>query len=516
VSFQLKTTEKIVKLLHNALRKKSLVVLIGDRGSFLTAIDNEKIQGSIFIPHDEQLDTTKYKFFINKYRKFQVFFLLDHSNCSFRHEAVPIIAAVVNINHIENFIAKHYDKEEIVAYNIHGVTEINSEVWNTIMASARLEPPISTVLDYMLSESLQFSGVYFLSLEFRPIIDNILNKTGNNIHKDDLQILVVPTRSSGIKIVSKHKSNILSIKNVDYPFDKSDMYVQGTIEQEVNDQLILLKSYINKEALKVCIIILAEGNLKVILKETTFAEHKIILLSASNLSSSQNQNTNLLDLSDSVIAKLFIIEKSYLGLNQQINTITQLNIFSLIIFKPLMLVVLTLLGILGYYEFQILQNHRKAFALSEEYYRISEEYRALREKYPNIQNVTNIADLYSMDSLINLKAPEPFDLLDKIFSSLNPKMELVKLKWDLLSQDSSAASNKTIRMNLIIKVTESDDGGKDKLYAEIDKYVDQLQKQLSNYKVAYKSHKDEIIFVLDSYIISIEIEIVGPRESQSA
>ena len=69
-----------------------------------------------------------------------------------------------------------------------------------------------------------------------------------------MQIFVVILDSCGIKIVAKYKQDIRIIKNIEYPFDKSDMYVQGTIEQEVNDCLISLKAYIKRVNLKVCMI----------------------------------------------------------------------------------------------------------------------------------------------------------------------------------------------------------------------------------------------------------------------
>ena len=49
---------------------------------------------------------------------------------------------------------------------------------------------------------------------------------------------------------------------IEYPKDKSDMYVQGTIEQTITDKLIYYKSFIEKLNLQTCVITLSDKKLK--------------------------------------------------------------------------------------------------------------------------------------------------------------------------------------------------------------------------------------------------------------
>ncbi|MDR0296838.1 MAG: hypothetical protein LBH67_02555 [Rickettsia sp.] len=498
--FNLPKVQVFIKRLHKFiayfLYRKNIIILIGDKGTFLCALIHNKIVDSLFIPAENQDNLDSYKEFFSKFKKYYVFFLLSGSECQLRHELVPVLHSIVKTNPVEKFIEEYFSADHIVGYTVYNINTRPSEVWNTLLVSTPYIPPSSTLLENLLASNTQkFGGVYFLALELQTIIDKIVKNVENNKYSEYLQIFVCILNTSGIKLVVKHQGNIISKQTFDYPADRSDLYVQGIIEQEVEDCLISCKSYIDSLAFKVCIILIVDQNLKLLLKQSSFGGHPVICKSSDILGKNNK-------FSDNMIVKLFNEHKSFLASNQYLESIAKLNIISSLVFKPLITIVIILISAAFVIKIKTVANYKKFDLLNSHYFSAEQDYYNVKQTYPYLQNATNLADLYVFESLLQMPVPIPFDLLEKFLTSLPPDLHLEEIKWQRLDLDNTlSSSNQYIQIDMSLKFIASD--------MSVEEATKLLEQKIANFSEIF-SNRDINFTIFTDQILDLPNRVAIP------
>jgi hypothetical protein len=476
----------LAPILHNILTKKNIILLVGNYGSLLVAVNNDKIINQLFIPIEKQNNLVLYQYFFNKFRQYNIFLLLDDKLSDIQNELIPIIQSVVKVDPIDKFIREHFTANEIVAYNVYNVSTSQGEVWKTVMASTSITPFISNVINYILSNSLSFGGIYFLGLEFITIIDNILIKLKKNDgHKLSLQILLLATETCGIKVAIKHLGNILHIHTIEYPSGKSEVYIQGIIEQQVLDYLIKFKDYIRDKNLSICLILLTSKALKELLLQSNFENCSVIYATINELLDRESTLDNIVTstkFADHIICQIFSEHKRFLGLNRSTKSLTQLTLINAILFKPLIAVVIGLTVIMGNTKFHSWQKNLETYNLNKKYYIMADEYRKLKSKYPNIKNVTNVADLYSLETLLKIPFPTPFGLIEKFISTLRPNTELKNISWELTSHSDYITKLKSIKLEASLHATSNNITAQE-AEIQLNQYLETIASNFPGYKL---------------------------------
>ena len=166
---------------------------------------------------------------------------------------MPMLQSIIKSNPIEKFIQDNYKPEDIIAYNVHNIetSHVNGEIWETVMASSPYATPTSQLLEFVIYNSFEFNGIYFLSLEFETIINAILAEKHNTKFQNDFQIFATITETSGIRIAIKYKKHVLDEVTISFPSDKSDLYIAGTIEQAISDKILKYKTELSDENVRV-------------------------------------------------------------------------------------------------------------------------------------------------------------------------------------------------------------------------------------------------------------------------
>ncbi|WP_316353299.1 hypothetical protein [Candidatus Trichorickettsia mobilis] len=509
--FKQPKTRVFANLLHNTFYRKTVIILVGNKGIFLGAINSNKIIDHKFILTGMQEEPEEYINFLQKFKGYYIFFLLDNNECALHHELVPVFQSIVKANPVEEFIKEHFSEEDIVAYNIYSITTKTSENWAVVLASQTYQPPLSKILSYILENSLKFGGIYFLNLELKTIIDRILQITSNTDCNNNLQIFVSILNASSIKCVVKHHGNIISVKSVDYPADKSWEYVQGIIEHEVSDCLILYKKYINSNELNACVIFLVNKELQLLLQQSVFNAYRIVCLTEQDIFKNSVGDTLLLD---SVIVKLFAERKSFLGLNSKIRAVIQLDLVNKWLFKPFIAGVIILILLLMGIKMETQLNQKQMTVLNDKYHKIAWEYRTIKQKYPDIKDVTNLADLYSFDKLLKIPVLTPFDLLKQLLNDLSDsKVHLNKISWQLNDYDNIISPKQSMRVEISMKFINNDSSIIESLSA-FNEYMSNLRKRFSGFDISYTRSTDKITNLFGNIVMPVTIIISGSDGSR--
>ncbi|MGI4776123.1 MAG: hypothetical protein ACRYE9_04300 [Janthinobacterium lividum] len=484
---------------------RSIIIFIGINGTFLTATKNNQPIDSLFISLENRGDIEYYKGFLKKYNKFYIFFLYEDENCELKHESIPTFQSVVRINPVKQFIAEHYEPQDITSFKVYDITPKNGETWNTLISKIPYRPPLSDLLNYVLSKHLRFGGIYHLSLEYINIINKIL-KNHEGVGK--FHIFVYVSQANAIKFIVKHDNNIITMKSVIYPVDRTESYIQGIIEQEISDYLIYYKNYLIRQNLQVCLVFLVSNSLKKLLRQSKFDLYKIICLTDADLN--QTHATGMeREFSDSALIKLFISNKTFSGSNKAIKSITRANLVDFLAMRILNAIVIVLLLIILNIKFLTYSAILKGQTLDARNYLILQEYRDIGQKYPNVKNAANLADLYSLAMLLKIPIITPLEFLEKILSNLSSNINLEKISWKMNAPNNLVQKNNYINIDVSLKYS-SNNLEESSALRDIELYIKEVQKKFDGFLLTTQVSYN-VIKLLDRIIIPISFSMTGPK-----
>lgn len=493
-------TSFINRFLHN----KRLVIFIGKNGVKIIAYNRDQIVNNMFSHCDNEAEIAACQEFLIAYKKFGVLILLDSPECQIKHEFMPMLHSIIKFNPAQKFIDDNYQPENIVAYNVYNIDHTNGEVWETVIASSPYTNITNKFIEFVISESFKLEGVYFLALEFEPIINTILMEKKVVDEDHSLQIFVTITQASGIKLATKHKKNILDETTVQFPSDKSDLYILGVMSSAIEDRLIKYKSYIHGLDLKVCLIFFCNKLIgDVILEKLPDLQKYEMVIYTTEAPALPDQSHHF---QDHKLLELFMKHKTYLAANKLIKLITKLLTVNSVIFKPLLLILIGIVAVLGMLKYRTILVQKETIELNNKYYLLSEKYRSVKKRHPEVENINNLTDLYSLQKILSIETDTPCELLRKILLLQSEEVKFDNIHWYSENEDiSNLAEN---RKALVIQV-EYTDPKKDIKVATgvLSDYINQVKAIFKGYNVTYKIEYDKVTELIKTLTVPATITV---------
>ena len=78
-------------------------------------------------------------------------------------------------------------------------------------------------------------------------------------------------------------------------------------------------------------------------------------------------------------------------------------------------------------KYQSVLTQKETMRVNNQYYLLSEQYRNIKKRYPEINNITNLVELYNLEKLVSVKSLNPSDFLKKLFSINTPNIEVISI-----------------------------------------------------------------------------------------
>jgi hypothetical protein len=498
--------EFIVNMLKNLFHKKNIIIFLGKNGIMLCALRNNKVHEHLFIEYGLEQYHQKYREFLLTYKAYPITLLLDHNECELDHEMLPILNSLIKVNPVEKFISEKYQPEDIVAYNIYEIDNNNGEVWNTCIATTPFLSPLSDILNYIIKGSFKYSGIYFLSLELGTIIDRILHDTANLDHLEQLQIFTIITKASNIRIIVKYKNNIMSEKTIEFPYDKSDLYLTGTIEQAISDKLLFYKQYIKTLKQQPCIIFLVDNALKSLVSGLKFENCNILPLSGDDLNFvSHNANDRF---QDSVLIELFNNTPTHMASNKSLKTIAKYTLINRTAFKPVIAIISGMILTLCFLKYQAIGIQSEANDLNKQYYKLAEEYREVQKRNPKLSNVSDLLEMYNLQNIIARQSLTPLEHHKILTLTQHKNLKLKNLSWKLVNPLLVDFSQSDLLISLDITYQGSLDSTLEGIEI-INGYANHVKVNFQNFHINFTKHSDDIKEVARKVTIPAHFSIEG-------
>jgi len=488
--------------INNLFPKKKLIIFIGKIGIRIIVCYKHQAIDNIFVSYEKADHLQICCKFLKNYKKFQVVVLLDSPECQIRHEFMPMLQSIIKSNPVEKFIQDNYNPEDIIAYNVHNIdpSHVNGEIWETVMASSPYATPTSQLLEFVIYNSFEFNGIYFLSLEFESIINAVLAKKHITRFQNDLQIFATITETSGIRIAIKYKKNVLDELTISFPSDKSDLYIAGTIEQAISDKILKYKTYVTSLDLKICLIFLGDKALcDIFEKIPSFQIYNIVTYSNNSVLAENNTS----HFQDNKLLELFIENRKHLATNQLLRSITKLTTINSVIFKPLFLIITGIIVFLIYLKYHSILVQQQTIELNNKYYSLSEKSRSIKKRYPEVENISNLTNFYNLQTILNIKLPTPFDSLKKLFALNNPNIKILNVNWYI--EDTNFTDKKTLlSVDILYTSNKKDDSGVQQV---LQSYVNSLRLIFPGHHINYSIEYDNTTELLTTITIPAKLTI---------
>jgi hypothetical protein len=498
--------EFIVNLLKNLFHKKNIVIFLGKNGIMLSALRNNQVYENLFVEYGLEQYHQSYREFLSTHKGYPITLLLDHNECELDHEMLPILSSLLKVNPVEKFISEKYKPEDIVAYNVYEIDHNNGEVWNTSIATTPFLSPLGDILNYIIKGSFKYSGVYFLSLELGTIIDRILYNTGNLGYAQQLQIFTIITKASGIRIIVKYKNNIMSEKTIEFPYDKSDLYLIGTIEQAISDKLLFYKQYIKTLKQQPCVIFLVDNALKNLVSGLKFENCNILPLSSDDLNFMSGHSNDRFQ--DSALIELFNNSPTYTASNKSLKTITKYTLINRTAFKPVIFIICGMILTLCFLKYQAMGIQSEANDLNKQYYKLAEEYREVKKRHPELSNVGDLLEMYNLQNIMARRSFTPFEHHKILTLTQHKNLKLKNLSWKLVNPLLVDFSQSDLVISLDITY-EGPIGSTLEGIEIINGYTNHVKANFQNFHINFTKHSDDIKEVARKVTIPVHFLIGG-------
>lgn len=491
----MQSSQNLTRLLKNVLiNSGNVVIVLSNEGLSFTAFKNNEVIDRLFVSIDHQNSIDSYKYFLKKYRKFHISIARDDSKCELIHKTVPVLQSIFEVNPAEQFIKEYYNSSDIIAYNIYNIDNKIEEIWSTLIVKAPCDQPLVNLINHIFDNSLRLTGIYYLLLEFISIIDKILILTNNIQFANFVQIFCYISRSNSIKFIVKYRNNTIASKSIPYPIDKSELYVQGIIEQEIDDYSIHFKKYVYENDTKICAIFLVNRVLHELLKKSSSETLQYICVATTDVSHIISED--LSESADDLINKLFLDNKNFLASNQNIRTINKMKRVHSVIFKPLNILIITLIIISSLTKLVIDENIKKYKILNNENYRILQEYRKIKLQFPTIDDVSDLVDFHTLTVMLKVPKITPIEFLRKFSYQSNENIRLDQIQWYCDSSNDLGRNIAPVEIKLSLKFIALNSSIEESLN-KLNLYTKYLQEYFSEYSVSSKFENEQIMSFLD-------------------
>ena len=496
-----------INLFHNILHNKNITIFAGYDGITVSALKKHITLEEIYLPYELDDFTKQYQEFLKKYQDFTVSFLLDTKNCKVNRHILPIVSSILKFNPVDKFIKENYQPEELVAYNIYNITNRESEIWNTLIATTKYVPPLTDLIEYTI-QFHKYRGIYFFSLESSSVIRKILSLTNNEQYQNHFQVFVTILRSSALKIVIKRRNNILHDLTFPVKLDRSDEFLKGTIEQLVSDQILYCKEYIARHSAEICVILLVTENVKNIIEadENFCKPHKIIALTPEQLKLQIPKSNDYFQ--ESVIVNLTNKSNTYLAYNDQLNQYNKCNFINNFLFKPILILITFLLVKLVVLQYKIIQEKSAIDKVNIEYYNTAKTYREIITKYPKSYDLNNLVDLYTIKQLLAHKFLTPDIFIQAFFNLQDGQLNLRNLSVETTNLNHENIINNSVKVIMEATYISTPKSNDEELKKSINQYLRMLQDLCADCKVTYELDKKNSYIVSGNHIEQIKFILI--------
>lgn len=420
-----------LQFIYEKLKRSWLYFYIGDKGIHLYYYKNNVLMDSYYCEIENISKDDNFHAFITKYKKSDARFIINSKETEIKHDSFTVLDTFSKSNPVEKFCENNLSNSDIYSYFTHQIVRDQTDVWKAVICISPFTQIIERCFHLLRDNSINFAGIYI----YQTMIIDAAKKIADKNHVD-LDKYVYTTvsinRVSGISFSINNGKNILSSLNIEYPEGKSSEYIQGVIEQNLSDLWIKFKAYCEQGKYNKANILIVPTNIYQLMNKNDLG------VDLNLFEINEEPDSDFSDLSIVSLAENHSLKNST---SRLLNNYFFYNQINSIIFKPIYLIIfITSMFLLMTIKDNYLLNN-KITSQYNEYFKVNEEVRLQSANYPNVQNITQLADLYITGKDLESKKHIPFDFIEDFIRHTNNDHKINNVKWSLNLENNSTIYN---------------------------------------------------------------------------
>jgi hypothetical protein len=484
---------------------KTIIVQIGNFGTSIVVIRKNKIIDYLFQDKKTCDDLKNFDRIFQHYKNYNISFLLDSKEAKIYHEILPVVQNIIKSSPVEKFISQNISDKFTVAFNVLEISKSEIETWLTIISLVPFDNRLRDWVNYIINYDIKFFNIYHLQLESFHIFDRISSHISIENRGNYLQIFVIPTKTFGIFIFVRNKHHVVYTKSVEYLESRVNDYLEGVIENEIQECLNNLKSYIVTNNMKTHCVVIIKDALENSFKNHNLNLNQLTLIPISKLNSTFFPFSDLQNsFCDSLIAEIFSLEKNYPAINKETLHIQKIMKIYNFIFKPFQIAIVIMILCIIYTSYSLFINKSKFVNLNKQLIQRVNKYNKIKSDYPDQDNFDKILDYYSLNNLLKSQIIEkPYEIIDIIINNkFSSNIIVNSIDWIQNKKDLIGNGNPLCQILLKYSMKKTIPS---KFLKSLDDYINYLKESLVEYHIEYFIGKQGISG--SSNISSIDVTI---------
>lgn len=482
--------KKFVKFTLYFIFKPRLIVIIGNYGTSLIALKNNRILDHQFIDkaHDDNING--FQALIKKYNKTKIHIFIDDENTKLKTVSIPVFNNIVASRVIERFTSKEYNADDIIAYNIIDITKSPIETWRVNISSTKYDNLIKNWIKYIILSNNEIGDLHFVNLESQTLINLITKQQFISSQDNSIKLYVFNSASLGLRQFAIHNSDLLVDSHTELPKDKSINYLSGFIDNEINETILYLNKVKNID-LDIDLYLSVEEEIAEKLSTKNYHANNFQLISIAeiynHLKIKRTKNDFSQKFLDIIVAVILSQDKKYKATNSKIKKFSELVSFNKIAFKFAFLTLISLFVISGLNKFKETKIEHRIKLAEQKLLELNSEYAQLKSEYKHIKNIEAVSQIFLYRDHLKTYNKKPFDLLRKFLKIEANNIKINSINW---KAEDYYYGNKN-KKNIAIAKIDIDYRHNSSLAENInlkdlfEKYIQTLRENFKGYEVEY-------------------------------
>lgn len=468
--------EKVLSKLKSLFNRQDLIIFVGDNGiNAIESKDGKLFSEKVFI-HSNIDHNEEFRNLLKKYSNNKVKIILNFKETLLIHDSLTVLSGLSKSNPVIKYCENQFNSSDYYCYKVYSVNHSQAEMWNIVVASVPENYFIQNLVKLVFEYDIYIEGFYLYQFLTSEIGINIGLKHKLNLNEFVYSVVSI-NASSGINISIHHAGDIMHNIICEYPPDKSLEYIEGVIEQQLSESWLRFKTYVKDNNLKIANIFVLPDGLHELISKQNYEVNASISVSYSEITDFKPPLIG----SDAVITKLVKNYNVASSKGKRLSNYYFYNFLKEIIFKPIYLLITIFLLCSLYYKINYYKVYNETQNTYNSYYKVSESLRGISLKYPEVDNVIVLADLYNLQKLLDGRIPLPFNLVNELINNLpSTELNIKQVNWDLVT--SKLGSNYNFNLSIVIEVNEGDEGN---AFNQINAVIANVKSKYPTYDIAY-------------------------------
>lgn len=511
------------------IERHKFVLTIGEEGAILCYFKGNTLSQRLFATWGIAEEKNAFEKLLASDPKAPIYLMVDLLELSCTSQSLPAVSSFSINKLVRRRLERDFAHHDIKGAIFVGREKKGRKDWNYLFVSARIAPPLSDWLDFVLQQKNTLAGIAALPLEGQWLTKLFHVPKKHWFHKPDLlampvqpqkpsewQCIVLHNKVSGFRQIILHHGKLVFTRLVRSSEHDLPGVVAGNIEQEVINTLEYLRRLSFQDGQGIDILICVSNEIKSHFEIKAIRGHPFTVVTPFELAGKLHlpatgyQNDRYVD---AVFSAIFAKHRPVLPLHSPLTQ--RLAQFSLASAWAKAIAVALVPILAFYFTYSYIETTRLREIISfakERKDNLERIWTSKQEQARQTQpdNVSKINDMVSLYRLLSEGGENPLSIISKFNAVKGNNALVASIEWQLLESEASKQRQKKPTISVLFNVELYNKGDSfEEVFDTFDGFIHRIEDNFKGYKVEYTELPEKLTLSQQSKVIPVQVRITG-------